>query len=153
MFVGQAEKQVGRKGDSVAQLAAKQDVDWNIKRLADNIETGEFNRRQQLCAIVVEACGRVGDFETQRLKLKNVMTGKIIFKRLESLLDGLAAAAHFAKSSDAGVGVDFDDCAYESAPMRTARVAQRRFQRNRDCRRTDCGDANRFVHGDHVGFA
>ncbi len=40
----------------------------------------------------------------------------------------LAATAHFSQADDAVIGLDFDNCAYEAAPVTAIGVAERGFE-------------------------
>jgi hypothetical protein len=79
MFVGQAKKQIAGKFDLVAQLAAENIVDGNIKELPNNIETGKFESGMYLSSVIVQAGGWVTDFKSQCFLFKWIVTKEIGF--------------------------------------------------------------------------
>ena len=61
--VGVAKEQVGRKRHAIANAPAENLADRHAPRLAEEIETGELERRDHLGAVVVEGGGRVREQE------------------------------------------------------------------------------------------
>ena len=79
--VREAEEQVARELDVVAQLAAEERVHRDAELLADDVEARELERRVQLRAVVVEARRRVADLEAHRLEREHVVAGEVGLER------------------------------------------------------------------------
>src|SRR6266478_2248448 len=118
----------------------------HVQRLADNIETSELDGCEKLRAVVVEACGRVGDQEAERFESERVVPDKVVLEHTKACFGALAAAAHLAQSGDPHISIDFDDGAHETAPMAPVGVTQRALKWDRDSRRADVRDANWSAH-------
>ena len=129
---GIAEEAVGGERHAVAQAAAQNLADRHAPGLPQNVEAGEFQRRQHLRAVVVERRRGVGDQEAHLLEPRRVVAHQVRLHGAEHGLGRFAAAAHFAQADQAVVGLDFDDGADEAAPVAAIGVAQRRFQRDGD---------------------
>ncbi len=100
--------------------------------LAQDIEAGEFQRRQHLRPVVIQRRGGVGDEEAHLLETRRIVAHQIRLHGAEHGFGRFAAAAHFAQADQAVIGFHFDDGADEAAPVAAIGVAQRGFQRHRD---------------------
>ena len=72
-----AEETVGREGDAVAQAAAEDVADRDAPGLAEDVEAGEFERGEDLGAVVVERRGRVGDQEAHLFEARGVVADEV----------------------------------------------------------------------------
>ena len=136
-----AEEAVRRERHAVAQPAAEDVADRHAPRLAEDVEAGELQRRQDLRAVVVERRGRIGDHEPHLLEARRIMADEIAASCARN--DGLgrfAAAAHLAEPDQPVVGFDFDDGADEAPPVAAVGMPQRRFERDGDGRGPNVGD-------------
>ena len=154
--VGVAEEQIRRERHAIADAAAEDVADRHAPRLAEQIEARELERGDDLRAIVVERRRRIGEQEAHVLEAGRIAAEQRRLQREDRRDRRLAAAAHFAEADEAAVAFDLDDRAHESAPMAAVRMAQRRFERNRDRRRPHVGDfhgRSRFYETPHTDLA
>ena len=145
--IGVAEEAVGGKRDAVAQAAAEDLADRNAPGLSQNVETGEFQRGQNLRPIVVERRGGIGDQEAHLLDAGRVVAHQVRLHRAENRFGRFAAAAHFAQTDQAVVRLHFDDGADEAAPVAAVGMAQRGFQRHRHRGGANIPDFHILFHG------
>ena len=129
-------EEIARERHPVAQPTTEQGRHRHAQRLAGDVQAGEFECRQELEAIVVQARGGVSDLPAQRFQLERVMAEDVGPQALEGEFRALAAAAHLTQADQARVGEDLDNGAHEPTPVGTVGVPQGRFQRDRD--RGDC---------------
>src|ERR1039457_6120445 len=145
--VGVTEEAVGGKRDAVAQASAEDLGDRHAPGLSENVEAGEFQRGQNLRAIVVKGRGGIGDEEAHLLEAGGVVPHQIRFHGAERRLGRFAAATHFAQPDDAVIGLHFDDGADEPSPVAAIGVAQRGLERHRDRGGADIPDLHILFHG------
>jgi len=151
--VGVAEEDIRRKRNGVSQFAAEQRMNWQVERLSHDVKAGEFERRQQLQAVVIERRCRVRNLPAQGLERKGVMPEEIRRQARDGGLGAFAAAAHLAEPANPLIGIHLDDRAYEAAPVRPGCVAQGRREGHRDSGRTHAGDAKRLHSNKSGSFA
>jgi hypothetical protein len=96
--------------------------------LTQQIQTSEFNRGQQLGAIVVNRSRRIRDAKTQFLKPRRIVSDKIRLHPTKSSFRGLSSTTHFAQANQSVVTLYFDNGADEPSPVAAAGMAQGRFQ-------------------------
>ncbi len=138
--VGIAEKTVCGEGHLVTQPAAQNVANRNSPGLSQNVQTGEFESRQNLRPVVVKRRRGVGDFEAHLLQAGRIVPHQVRLHRPEYGLRRLAATAHFAQANQPVVGFHFYDGSHEPAPVTPVGVAQRSLQRDRDRGRADILD-------------
>ncbi len=143
--VGIAEEAVARERYAVAQAAAQNIANGHVPGLAQNIEAGEFQRRQDLRAVVIQGGGRVGDEESHLFQTRGVVAHQIRLHGAEHGFGRFAAAAHLAQADQAVIGFHFDNGADKAAPVAAIGMAQRGFQRNRDRGGADVADLHNLV--------
>src|ERR1700736_4825775 len=94
----------------------------------------------ELQAVVVERGDRIHDLPAQLLELERIVADEVLLQALDRHLGRLATAAHLAEAGPPRVGIELDDGADEAAPMGAVRMAERRFERDRDRGGAEIGD-------------
>ena len=145
-----AEEAIRREANAVAHAPAENVADRNAPRLAENIQTREFQRGMNLSAIVVERCGGIGDEKSHLLQPRRIVADKIGLHRAKRRFGGFAAAAHFAKADESVVGFNFDDGSNEASPVHAVGMTQWSFQRNGDGCRADVGDFHNVYRRNNI---
>src|ERR1700730_4128657 len=72
------------------------------------------------------------------------MADKIFLHRAERSFSRLSTATHFSEADQTLISLDFNDRTNEPSPMTAVCMPQRRFQRNRNGRRSDVDDFHFF---------
>ena len=142
-----AVEQVRRKRHAIADAPAENVTDGHAPRLAEQIETGEFKRGDDLRSVVVERCGRVREHEPHFLQPRRVAADERRLQREHRRDRRLTPAAHFTEPDEPGVTLNLDDRSDEPAPVAAVRMPQRSLERHRHRRRADVSDLH--GRGDH----
>ncbi len=140
---GIAIEQVRRERDAVANASAEDVAHRYTPRLAQKIQAGELERRDDLRAVVVERGRRVGEQEAHLLEARRVAPEQIRLHRVHGRDRRFSAPAELAEPDEPGIGLDLDDGANESAPVAAVGMAKRRFEGHGDSRGADVGDPHR----------
>src|SRR5262245_20490024 len=125
-----AEEEIRSERHAIPQTTAEDVTYGNAPLLPQNVEAGEFQRRQNLRAVVVERGRRVGDQKPHFFQLRRIVADQIAFHRAEDGFCRFAAAAHLAETDQTFIGFNFNDGADEASPVAAVRVTERRFQRH-----------------------
>src|SRR5262249_38303517 len=75
-----AKEEIGGEWNSLSQPAAEDFRYGHPPLLSENVQAGEFERRENLGAVVVERCGRIGNQEPHLLDPRRITPEQVGFQ-------------------------------------------------------------------------